>query len=303
MSSRHSFRGRLLMAAPLFAAGLAIETVGATDAIAQPLANGGKLPLTRGVSSIEGAGGGGLATWSLVTGNETEDGIGATAFATYAPLPDFELGVVGAAIGFHDRLELSYAHQEFDTGSTGPALGLRGHFTFTQDVIGVKVRVVGDAVYDQDRMLPQIAVGAQFKQNGQDAVLRAIGASDDNGVDYFVSATKLLLSRSLLLSGTLRYTEANQTGLLGFGGDSHDAYTLQTEVSAAYMLSDRFIVGGEYRTKPNNLNFAKEDDAFDAFAAYAFLPSLNGTLAYVDLGDIATRENQHGVYMSLQVGY
>ena len=69
------------------------------------------------------------------------------------------------------------------------------------------------------------------------------------------------------------------------------------------MLSDRLIVGGEYRTKPNNLRFAEENDAFDAFAAYAFLPSLTGTLAYVDLGDIATRENQRGVYMSLQVGY
>lgn len=271
------------------------------DADARPLANGGKLLLTRGVTTVDGSGGGGLSTWALITGNETSDGIGATAFATYAPLPDYELTVVGAAVGLRDRLEISYAHQDFDTGSTGPALGLRDHFTFAQDVVGVKLRVAGDAIYDQDRMLPQIAVGAQFRQASQGVIVRAVGADDDSSVDYFVSATKILLSQSLLLSGALRYTEANQFGLLGFGGT--EGYTLQAEATAAYMLSERLVVGGEYRTKPNNLAFAKEDDAYDAFAAYAVTPNLTGTLAWVDLGDIATREGQRGIYLSLQVGY
>ncbi len=288
-----------LLAAPAVIAGLGA----ADDAVAKPLANGGKLLLTRGVSTVEGAGGGGLSTWALITGNETEDGVGATAFATYLPLPDYKLAVAGVAVGIRDRVEISFTHQEFDTGSTGPALGLKGHFTFEQDVVGVKVRVAGDAVYDQDRMLPQIVFGAQFKQNSQDAVVRAVGATSDDGIDYFVSATKILLSQSLLLSGTLRYTAANQMGLLGFGGDRRDSYSMQVEASAAYMLSDRFVVGGEYRTKPNNLNFAKEDDAYDAFAAYAVTPNLTGTVAWVDLGDIATREGQRGVYLSLQVGY
>jgi hypothetical protein len=292
-------RFSLLLAAPAVIAALGVSD----GAVAKPLANGGKLLLTRGVSTVEGAGGGGLSTWALITGNETEDGVGATAFATYVPLPDYKLAVAGAAVGIRDRVEISIAHQEFDTGSTGPALGLKGHFTFEQDVVGVKVRVAGDAVYDQDRMLPQIVVGAQFKQNSQTAVVRAVGATSDDGIDYFVSATKIVLARSLLLSGTLRYTEANQMGLLGFGGDRRDSYSMQAEASAAYMLSDRFVVGGEYRTKPNNLNFAKEDDVYDAFAAYAVTPNLTGTLAWVDLGDIATREGQRGVYFSLQVGY
>lgn len=290
----------------LFRAGLLAAVAGvsfAGEACARPLVNGGKLLLTRGVSAVEGAAGGGLSTWALIAGNETEDGIGATAFATYVPLPDFELSIVGAGVGLYDRVEISYAHQEFDTGSTGPALGLRGHFTFTQDVVGIKLRLAGDAIYDQDRLMPQVAVGVQLKQNSQTAVVRAVGAANDDGIDYFVSATKVLLSRSLLVSGTLRYTEANQTGLLGFGGDRHDGHSLQVETSAAYMLSERFIVGAEYRTKPDNLRFAKEDDAYDAFAAYAVTPNLTGTLAYVDLGDIATREGQRGLYFSLQVGY
>lgn len=294
---------RWLPATPYLLAGLLAGTGFAGEAAARPLLNGGKLLLTRGVSTVEGSAGGGLSTWALITGNETEDGVGATAFVTHVPLPDYELTVVGAAVGLRDRFEISYAHQEFDTGATGPALGLRGNFTFVQDVIGVKVRVAGDAVYDQDRLMPQIALGAQFKQNTQSNVLRAIGAGNDSGVDVYLSATKLLLAQSLLLSGTLRFTEANQTGLLGFGGDRHDGHSLEMEASAAYMLSKRFIVGGEYRTKPDNLLFAKEDDAYDVFAAYAVSPNLTGTLAYVDLGDIATREGQRGVYVSLQVGY
>jgi hypothetical protein len=275
--------------------------LGAHDAAARPMQHGGKLLLTRGVTSIEGAAGGGLSTWALIAGDETEDGVGATAFATLAPLPGFQFAAVGAALGIRDRFEISYAHQEFDTGDTGPALGLRDGFTFSQDVVGVKLRVVGDAIYDQDRALPQVAVGAQFKRNDQSAVLRAVGARDDEGVDYFVSATKLLLAQSLLVSGTLRWTEANQTGLLGFGG--RDGYALEAEGSVAYMLSERFIAGAEYRTRPDNLAFAREDDAWDAFAAYAVSRHLTATVAYLDLGDIATREDQRGVYLSLQVGY
>ena len=45
-----------------------------------------------------------------------------------------------------------------------------------------------------------------------------VGAKRDSGVDFYVSATKLLLEQNLLLNGTLRATKANQLGLLGFGG-------------------------------------------------------------------------------------
>ena len=37
---------------------------------------GGKLLLTGGVSTVEGSGGGGIATWALTTGYGAEDGVG-----------------------------------------------------------------------------------------------------------------------------------------------------------------------------------------------------------------------------------
>ncbi len=272
-----------------------------TVACATELVNGGKLLLTGGVSNIEGAGGGGLASWAVITGYETRDGIGANVNYTDVELPDYTLHAYGAAVGLFDRAEVSYARQAFETGSTGGKLGIGDGYTFDQDIVGAKVRVLGDAVYDQDSWVPQVSVGVQYKPNDRGSLVRAPGARHASGVDYYVAATKLFLDKSLLINATVRMTQANQTGLLGFGGTS--GYKPQFEGSAAYMLSRQWVVGAEYRTKPDNLRFAREQNAFDVFTAYAINKHLSVTLAYADLGSIATFKNQHGLYVSLQVGF
>ena len=58
----------------------------AAPATAEPLRQGGKLVLTNGISTIEGASGGGLAAWAVIGGNATKDGIGAQAAAKLAPM-------------------------------------------------------------------------------------------------------------------------------------------------------------------------------------------------------------------------
>lgn len=274
-----------------------------TGASAAELQTGGKLLLTGGVSALEGGAGGGLATWGVIAGNETRDGIGGKVHATFIDVSDYTLRAYGGAVGFHDRVELSATRQDFDTGPTGAKLGLGQGFTFKQTILGAKLRVLGDAVYDQDRWLPQVAIGAQYKTNDQGDIVHAVGGRHDSGVDYYVAATKLLLNQSLVLSGAVRATKANQTGLLGFGGDNSDRYEAQFEGSAGVLLSKRLLVGGEYRTKPSNLGFAKEDDWMDLFAAYAINKTVSVTAAYVDLGDIATFRNQRGLYVSLQAGF
>lgn len=286
--------------ASLFALGLASGGVAHAQG---GLTDGGKLLLTGGVTNIEGAAGGGLASWAVITGYETRDGVGANVHATYVSVPDYSLRDYGVAVGFFNRLELSYAREEFDTGSTGGRLGLGDGFTFDQDVVGAKVRIIGDAVYDQDSALPQISAGAQFKHNDRGAIIHAVGGKSDTGVDYYLAATKVLLDQSLVLDGTIRMTKANQTGLLGFGGDRSNAYHAEFEGSAGYLVSKRLLVGGEYRTKPSNLGFARETDWWDFFAAYAVNKHLSATLAYADLGSIATFKDQHGVYVSLQAGF
>ena len=264
---------------------------------------GGKLDLTRGVDSVEGAGGGGLVPWALITGNETRDGVGGEVSATRVLTHNYSLSAWSIGLGAWDRFEFTYGVQDFDTGKTGARLGLGKGYSFHQDILGVKARVLGDAVFDQDSWAPQIAVGAQFKSGNRSALVHALGARSADGVDLYVSATKILLDRSLVVDATLRMTRANQFGLLGFGGDRQSGYQPQFEGSVGYLVNRRLLVGAEYRTKPDNLKFAHEGDAADLFAAYALSKAVSVTLAYADLGDIATFRRQSGPYLSLQAGF
>ena len=230
-------------------------------------------------------------------------------------LPDYGWRSYGVLVGIGDRLELSYARADFDTRDVGAALGIGQGYTFNVDTFGAKLRVLGDVVYGES-WLPQIAVGIEHKRSRDAALVRALGAADDDGTDYTISATKLILARSLLVNATLRYTEANELGLLGFGSTAGEGYELQFEGSLAYQLSRRAVVGAEYRTKPDNLGLG-DADWMDIFAAYALntfpyttlsdLYALNDNLtltaAYVDLGSIATFSDQRGGFLSAQVAF
>ena len=263
----------------------------------------GKLLATAGITQLEGAGGGGLTPWATITGYGTRDAVGGNVHGTVVRVSDYTLGTFGVAVGLYDRVELSYARQVFDTRKAGRSLGLGSGFTFRQDVFGAKVRLFGDAVYSQDSLLPQVAAGVQYKVNDRRDIVRAVGAKDARGADFYVSATKLFLSESLLLNATVRMTRANQLGILGFGGDRNNGYRPEIEGSAALLLSRNVAVGAEYRTKPDNLRFARESDWFDAFVAYFPTKNVSATLAYVNLGSIARRKNQSGFLASLQVGF
>lgn len=273
-------------------------------AISTPsFAQQGKLLLTGGVSSIEGTAGGGLTPWA-VTGSYASAGeLGATAHATYVRSEDFALVGYGVATTIYDRLEFSVARQEFDTRASGAALGLGAGFKFKQNIYGAKLRIAGDAVLDSDTLIPQIAIGVQHKRNEQGNVVRLIGAKDDVGTDIYLSATKLFLAQGILLNGTLRATKANQNGVLGFGGDKQSNYQLMPEVSVAYLVNKNIAIGAEYRRKPSNLSFAREQDWADAFIAWAPSKHVSVTAAYVSLGDIATVKNQYGWYLSAQLAF
>lgn len=262
---------------------------------------GDRLLVTGGAQQLEGAAGGGLVPWALIAGYGTRDQVGASAFDTCVRVDDFDLRSFGAAVGWHDRVEVSFARQRFDASSVVPGLMLR------MDVVGVKVKVAGDAVYDQDRWMPQIAVGAFHKHDLDATIPRAVGARKGSDTEYYVAATKLWLGavagRNLLLDGTLRYTRANQFGLLGFGGDRNDRRRLQPEVTAAVMLNDRLAAGVEWRWKPDNLSFAREEDAGDVFVAWFPARWIAVTGAYARLGSIAGKPKQDGAYLSLQLTY
>jgi hypothetical protein len=268
----------------------------------------GKLLATGGVIQVEGAGGGGITPWALISGYGSRDSWGANAHYTYINTQDYKLGSYGVAIGIADRLEVSFANQEFK-GSLAPLDKLN----IKQDIVGLKLKVLGDAVYEQDSWVPQVAIGVMYKKNkgvrGLEALgvtnVKQLGAKDDHGYDYYVSATKIYLEQSLLLNATLRATRANQMGILGFGGDRNDDTRLMPEFSAAYLITRKVALGAEYRRKPHNLGVDNEKAYYDAFVAWFPTRNVSVTAAYAELGDITifNPKKQHGLYLSLQAGF
>jgi hypothetical protein len=296
--------GALTLPGVALTLGLLATSAQAQPAPAGPTLGSGKLLLTGGVSSIDGAAGGGLTPWAVIGSYGTQGEIGATAFITRAKTQDYGLATYGAAVGILDRVEISAARQEFDAGVVVPETTLK------LDIIGVKVKVAGDAVLDADRWMPQVAIGAEFKRVNPGpavgGVLDSVAAKRD-GVDLYVSATKLFLAQGILVNGTLRATKANQNGLLGFGSADKDHYSVSPEFSLAYLLRKNLAIGAEYRFKPNNLAFAgaafREDNWKDAFIAWAPTKNVSITAAYVDLGNIVGHTHQTGGYVSLQLGF
>jgi hypothetical protein len=273
----------------------------ATFGWAAPAAAGDRLVWTGAVTQVEGSAGGGLVPWALIGGLGTDVQVGASAFATYVSTQDFALRTAGASIDVDNRLEVSVARQRFDAGSVIPGL------TLGQDIVGIKVRLLGDAVFAPDQWLPQIALGAQWKRTLDfDDIPRAVGAARGEDVDLYLCATKLyfaaLAGHNVILDATVRRTRANQFGLLGFGGDG-SGYTLNPEASAAVWLSDDVLLGAEYRDKPNNLSAFRENSAEDVFLAWAPVKNVSFTGAWADLGRIAGKAPQRGVYISLWVGF
>ena len=236
----------------------------------------GKLLLTGGVSSIDGAAGGGLTPWAMVGSYATTGEFGGIAFITHATTQTDTLARSGASAGFDDCFELSLARQEFNASVVVPDTALR------LDIVGIKLRVAGDAVLD------------------------SVAAKRD-GVDLYASATKLFLAPGILVNGTLRATKANQNGLLGFGSSRQGGYQLEPELSVAWLLRKNLALGAECRFKPNNLAFAgaafTEDDWKDRLIAWAPTKNVPVTAAFVDLGNIVGHRHQTGGCLSAQLAH
>lgn len=257
------------------------------------LAEGSRVVATGGGTMIEGSAGGGIVPWAVINGYGSSGEWSATAMATGVYVDDFTLKVIGASLSFDNRFELSAARQTFDLDTMGGELG--------QDIFGVKYKLAGELLYTA---MPQITLGAQYKRVDDFTIPQAVGARDDWGLDLYVAASKVffdaIAGRNVLLNGTVRATKANQTGLLGFGTQANHDYQFVFEASAAVLLTDNVALGIEYRQKPDELAFAREDDWQDVFLAWFINKHLSVVTAYANLGSIAGFEEQRGWYLSVE---
>lgn len=257
---------------------------------------GSRLPATGGVSQIEGSGGGGIVPWATISGYGQQNEWGLTAYATALNLDDYEYASRGIALGYSDRVEVSFARQSLDISELGLPFD-----SLQTESLGLKVRIANNLIYDA---LPQFSVGLQHKRVRDFSLPALVGAVDDEETEFYFAATKLWLDGlggyPLLLNTTLRWSSANQTGLLGFGGDKEADPSLLSELSLALLLKRNLAMGIEYRQKPNNLAFAEEEDWADIFLAWFPDKHFSVTVAWADLGSIAGLDGQRGIYLSLQ---
>ncbi len=258
-----------------------------------PVIAGSKVIGTGGATTFEGSAGGGLVPWAVINGYASSGQWSVTAFRNQVGVDDFSLRTIGAGFSYGNQLEFSITKQTLGLDTIGGDL--------RQDVVGVKYHLSGELLYTE---LPQISVGAQWKQHQNFALPQAVGASNDHGVDWYLAASKVWLDaiagRNLLLNATVRATEANQTGFLGFGNTQQHGYQWMTEVSAALLLTPQLAIGAEFRQKPNQLAFADEENWRDLFAAWFINKNFSMVGGYVDLGSIAGLPNQQGYYLALE---
>lgn len=255
----------------------------------------GKLLGTGGVSSISGAGGGGLLPWATLGTYADAGQFAGSAFYTRVDVDDYELSVRGGTLNVGNRVEISYARQDFVIKAAD--LGVE------QDKTGVKVRLLGDVIFEQ---APQLSIGLEHGRLRDKGLARAVGAEHTHGTDYTVSLAKAWLngiaSRTTLVNINMRYGQANQFGILGYGGDDQNGYWT-TELALAVFLTREIVLGAEYRQKPDNLAALTEEAAKDVFIAWFPNKRISLTAAWVDLGEIAGAPKQRGAYLSAQLSF
>lgn len=289
-----------------------------------------RLIMSGGTNSFEGVAGGGITPWALIGGYASEDEIDFNANAQWLDVGTYRLKTAGVLLSVYDRVELSLQKQSLSVSTdvlsdafallTNNAVTSAPGTKIEQDIVGLKVRLFGDAIFADYSDWPQISIGLQYKKNrDMDTSLaifdgsvplpsigvpRVLGAQDDSGIDVYLSATKIYLGAAggshLLTNVTLRGTKANAFGLLGFESPDKDDFELEYEGSVALIHDESWVVGLEFRTQSDNLGvLAPEKTVWDVFVAWFPTKQFSATLAWVDLGTLPFEEEASGVYLSL----
>lgn len=292
MSNERNARGRVWAVGRSLWTGLLAGCM-ATAAAADP---GSRLWGTGGVTSVAGASGGGLTSWGVLNGYASDGQWGASLALSTATFDDYDLTVVGAAYNWNNRLALSLSRQRLNLETLGGEL--------EQTVAGAKLRLFGDVLYGR---WGQWSLSLEHGRLDDFSLPSAVGASERSGTDVILSGSKVFFAavagRNIILNAAVRGSRANQAGLLGYGSDRRSQYSWLGELSGGVFLDRRWLLGAEYRQKPDNLDFAREDDWHDLFLVYIPNRSVAVTAAWVDLGSIAGLGGQRGPYLSLQATF
>jgi hypothetical protein len=229
------------------------------------------------------------------------------------------LGATSLTVPITDRLEVGVSHETLHLGSlrheVRETVGLdMGTDHVGVETVGAKYILVPAGGFSMEWM-PAVAVGAYYKRNCE---LRAIdkrllgglkwmGMDDDDGVDFTVTGTRAFpgpLGGPMVVSAGVRFTEANQAGFFGFS----DGYRALFEGNVAWAVSERWVLGAEYRQKPDRLRragslYLPEDNAWAVFAAYRVNEHLSIGLGCANVGRVANSREHALLGLSIVYGF
>lgn len=294
------------------------------------LAKDSRLIMSGGINSFEGTSGGGITPWALIGGYGSDQEFDVTVNAQLLDVGRYRLTTAGITFAAWERVELSLQKQSLavsdDVLSDAFSLLTDGAVTsaqstdIEQDIIGLKVRLLGDALFAEYTSLPQMSLGMQYKKNrDMDTSLaifdgstplpgigvpRVLGATEDSGIDVYLSASKIWLGGAggshVLGNFTLRASRANAFGLLGFETATDGSYELEYEGSLALIPAASWVMGAEFRTQSDRLGpLAPEQTVWDLFVAWFPSKQVSATLAWVDLGTLPFEDEARGIYLSV----
>jgi len=266
---------------------------------------------------IEGYSGGAITPLAYICNASCSKDCCGKAVVSYSFLNigTMEMQVFAVTQPLFNRFEIGYAYNYLNLGSLTDDIRDLGMDPGRDNVQLHHFNLRGLLVKENDfgLPLPAITAGVHFKYN--DGVQRidrnlggpfkAIGLDRSSGVDFTLTMSKmfprLVFDRPLILTGGVRFSQAAQIGLFGFG----DTYHATFEGSAVYMPADWLTLGYELRTKPDPYGkipgLVGEEDAWHAFSASWIVNSrLTVSAVYGMLGNVANAREDNTLGIQLR---
>jgi len=207
---------------------------------------------------------------------------------------------------FFKRLELGYSFMRVGLGDwpsdvrTHTTLHPQNHIEM--HTLNARLMLVNEGEWGCP-WVPAVTAGVHYKHNSSiwdidrdlgGACKTLVGVKDDDGWEATLVASKMfagILPKPFILSAGLRSTEAGQIGLFGFSDDRDTVF----EGNAVFFVTDRLLVAGEYRQKPDNLGRVQpcvgaEHDWWTLCAGYIVTNQLTVAAGYGHFGNIANHE-------------
>ena len=203
------------------------------------------------------------------------------------------------------RLELGYGFNNFNLGNLPLAVKQTTGLNLNESSVelhnfNARFQILKEGEFDQ-KWIPALTFGAHYKYNDSyndinsqlNGTLKAIGVSQNDGVDFTLYASKLFtqLPRPVLLEAGGRATEGVWNGLLGFT----DSYNFLFEGNAVVFVTSNLALAAEYKQMAtdyktvavgNTSLIGKASDWWTIDAAYVVNKHLTLAVGYGHFGTV-----------------